>query len=121
SGAVTDSQWVDGSALGTVMLTLASGKSWIAGATQFADVPITPDAFTQQNLVPGPVPGAYLSAADFSASSPLQIACVVDGGNLMHAGTVAPNQLLTIFGSNLTGAAVTFDGNPAQILYSSAS
>jgi uncharacterized protein (TIGR03437 family) len=142
SGAVVDTQWIDGSAVVASMMTLGSGKVWISGATQLADVPITPAALTPAKLVPGVLPGAYLSAVDFSQPSAAlsrapQIACVVDGGNLMHAGPVAANQLLTLFGVNLgpgtgiaapdgldgeiAGVSVTFDGTPAELLYVSSS
>jgi uncharacterized protein (TIGR03437 family) len=59
-----------------------------------------------------------------SAGSGPQIGCLLDAGNLLHSGPIAANQLLTIMGSNLgadTGVSVTFDGNPAQLLYSSPS
>ena len=142
SGSVVDAQFIDGSALTASSLTLASGKAWLTGSAQLADMPITPGALSPANLVPGPLPGTYLSEIDFPAAqaSPNtvpQIGCLVDGGNLMHAGPVAVNQLLTIFGANLgpasgvvapdgtdssiAGVSVTFDGNPAQLLYASAS
>jgi uncharacterized protein (TIGR03437 family) len=142
SGAMLDTQWIDGSALTASSLALASGRVWLAGASQLADVPITPGAVSPASLHPGLLPGAYLSAVDFSqtgasASGGPQIACLVDGGNLMHAGPLAANQLLTIFGVNLgpaagvvapdgedssiAGVTVIFDGNPAQLLYVSAS
>ena len=141
SGTVVDTQWIDGSALGAVTLVLGSGRAWVTGATQLADVPITPGALLPANLGPGIMPGTYLSSVDFSqAGVPVnglpQLGCVVDGGNLMHAGPVAANQLLTLFGANLgpadglarpdgttsaAGVRVSFDGNPAQLLYVSAS
>ncbi len=105
-------------------MTFASGKAWVTGATQFADVPFTPEALSPAGLVTGSLPGAFLSAVDFSqpAGSAPQIACLLDGGNLTHAGPVAANQLLTIMGANLgPGTSVTFDGNPAQVLYASSS
>lgn len=138
SGIVVDTQWIDGSALYSSALTLASGKVWITGGTQRADVPITPGALSLVNPGLGVVPGAFLSAVDFSqpAAAP-QIACVIDGGNAMHVGPIAPNQLLTLFGvklgpamgvvgpdgldSSIAGVSVTFDGNPARLLYVSSS
>ena len=123
-------------------LALGSGRVWLTGWTQLADVPITPGALSPANLGPGLLPGTYLSAVDFSqpgasTNGRPQIGCVADGGNLMHAGPVAANQLLTLFGVNLgpamgvvapdgedssiAGVTVTFDGNPAQLLYASAS
>ena len=142
TGGILDAQWIDGSQLGALSLALGSERAWLTGATQFADIPITPGAPSPASLRRGPLPGTYLSAVDFSQPSGFanggpQVGCVVDGGNLMHAGPVAPNQLLTLFGVNLgpatgleapdgedssiAGVTVTFDGDPAQLLYASAS
>ena len=92
-----------------------------------------------QNLAPGFLAGAYLSAVNFSGGVKKgpAIACVLDGGNLTHVGPVAAYQLLSIFGTNLgpatgvaapdgtdtsiAGVSITFDGIPAQLLYVSAS
>jgi uncharacterized protein (TIGR03437 family) len=122
SGKVLDTQWIDGASLNALQVTLASGKAWLTGATQFADVPITPGAMSPAGLVIGTLPGAYLSAVDFTqpADSAPQVACLLDGGNLTHAGPVSANQLLAIMGAGFgTNATVTFDGNPAQVLYAS--
>ena len=138
SGAVRDAQWIDGSAPGATGVTLAGGKLWITGPTPGPQVPTTPGALTPQNLGPGFLEGAYLSAVDFAAAtSGPSIACVLDGGNLSHVGAVAAFQLISIFGANLGpatpvqapdgggpsigGVSVTFDGTPAQLLYVSAS
>ena len=141
TGVVMDAQWIDGSALSALTMAFGSGRVWIAGPSGLADVPITPEALPPANLRPGILPGTFLSAVDFSqlGASPNnkpQIACVVDGGNLMHAGPVAGNQLLTLFGAGLgpssgaapdeidgsiAGVTVTFDGVPAQLLYASSS
>lgn len=139
SGNVQDGQWIDGSAPSAVGITLATGKVWMTGATPAPDVPFTPGVLAPQHLGPGFLAGAFLSAADFSpgASAAPAIACVLDAGNLTHVGAVAPFQLLSILGANLgpaegalapdgmdpsiAGVSVTFDGNPAQLLYVSAS
>jgi len=138
SGSVLDGQWIDGTAPGAAGIALASGRIWIAGETPSPDVPFSPGVLAPQNLGPGFLAGAYLSAADFSAgvSSGPQIACVLDGGNFTHVGPVAAFQLISIFGANLgpatgvaapdgtdtsiAGVSITFDGNPAQLLYVSA-
>lgn len=139
SGDVLDSQWIDGSQLTASAVTLAGGKFWVTGATQRADVPITPGALLASNITAGQLPGAYLSAVDFTQSlgqNPL-IACVLDGADLAHTGPVAPNQILTLMGANLgpasgaaapdgtdpsiSGVTVTFDGTPAPLLYVSSS
>ena len=138
SGTVLDGQWIDGSAPGATGITLASGDVWMTGATPAADVPFTPGVLAPQNLGPGFVAGAYLSAVDFSSGAHTgpAIACVLDGGNLTHVGAVAAYQLLSIFGANLgpaadaapdgsepslAGISITFNGIPAQLLYVSAS
>ncbi len=139
SGTVQDGQWIDGSAPGAAGITLAGGKVWITGATPAPDVPFSPGVLAPQNLGPGLLAGAYLSAADFSGgvnTGPV-VACVLDGGNLTHVGAVAVSQLISIFGANLgptpgvpapdgtdpsiAGVSVTFNGTPAPLLYVSAS
>jgi uncharacterized protein (TIGR03437 family) len=139
TGTVQDAQWIDGSAPGATGITLAGGKVWITGPTPAPDVPFSPGVLAPENLGPGFLEGAYLSAVDFSGgvNTGPAIACVLDGGNLAHVGAVAPFQLISIFGANLgpatgvaapagtatslAGVSVTFDGNPAQLLYVSAS
>ena len=65
------------------------------------------------------------------------IACILDAGNLSHAGPVAPSQILSIFGANLGpaigvvapdqnttslgGVGIAFDGIPARLIYVSSS
>ena len=125
TGAVQDAQWIGGSAPGAAGITLAGGKVWITGPTPGPQVPATPGALAMQPLGPGFLAGAYLSAVDFAAASGPSIACVLDGGNLSHVGSVAAFQLISIFGSNLGapdgGVSVTFDGAPATLLYVSSS
>jgi uncharacterized protein (TIGR03437 family) len=137
-GNVEDAQWVDGSAPIATALTLASGNAWIVGTTPAPDVPFTPGVLSPQNIGPGFTAGAFLAAADFSSNPGTgpAIACVLDSGNFTHAGAVAAFQLISVFGENLgpatgvvapdgsdptlAGVNVTFDGNPAQLLYVSA-
>ncbi len=139
TGDVQDGQWIDGSAPGATGITLAGGKVWIVGATPGPEVPFTPGVLGPENLGPGFLPGAYLSAADFSGgvNTGPAIACVLDSANLTHVGAVAPFQLISLFGSglgpltgvvpsqgaavSLAGVSITFDGDPAQLLYDSAS
>src|ERR1700727_2923623 len=80
----------------------------MTGATPAAPVPFTPAVLAPQNLGPGFVAGAYLSAVDFSSGAHTgpAIACVLDGGNLTHVGAVASYQLLSICGATLGLAAV---------------
>ena len=127
SGKVLDGQWIDGSAPVATGIAVTAGKVWITGHTPAPDVPFSPGALAPQNLGPGFLAGAYLSAADFSGGvhTGPAIACVLDGGNLTHAGPVAAYQVLSIFGTNLgpagAGVSITFSGAPAQLLYLSAS
>ena len=139
SGKVLDGQWIDGSAPRATAITLAAGKVWITGPTPGPDVPFSPGVLAPQNLAPGFLAGAYLSAVNFSGgvNTGPAIACVLDGGNLTHVGPVAAYQLLSIFGTNLgpatgvaapdgtdtsiAGVSITFNGTPAQLLYVSAS
>ncbi len=137
TGTVQDVQWLGGSATAAAALTFAGNKVWVAGYTPTADVPITVGAIVPGKLPPGPVPGAFLAAVDFSQpvapTGGPAIACILDAGNLTHAGPVAIYQILSIFGLNLGpatglaamdstttslgGVTVTFGGVPAILLY----
>jgi len=143
TGSVLDAQWIAGTSATVSAVALAGTKLWATGVSVAGDVPFTPGALASTNLVPGPLPGAFLSAADFSrppapgANGAPVIACVLDAGNLTHAGPVAAYQILSIFGANLgpatgvpapdgtatsiAGVAVTFDGIPAKLTYVSSS
>ena len=142
TGAELDVQGIDGSAPGATGITLAGGDVWITGSTPGPQVPFTPGVVAPANLGPGFVEGAYLSAVAFANTpGPIPdgpaIACVLDSGNLTHVGVVAPFQLISIFGANLgpaigiaapdgtdpsiAGVTVSFNGQPAQLLYVSSS
>jgi uncharacterized protein (TIGR03437 family) len=141
TGNVLGTVLVDGSDVSAAGIAFAGGSSvWMAGPTQQADPPITPGAFTPPGgLHAGPQPGAYLGEANFSASQAAtpQIACVTDNANEARVGVVAPGQLLTLFGTglgpaagvtatngfttSLAGVTVTFDAEPAALLYVSSS
>src|SRR5258706_1437140 len=67
-------------------------------------------------------PLGYLGSVDFgSFASGAQIACLTDGANTARISSTAPNQVLTIFGNNLAGSALTFDGLAGTVLYDSPS
>ena len=139
TGNQQDGQWIDGSAPGATGITLAGGKVWITGPTPAPDVPFTPGVLAPTGLGPGFLEGAYVAAADFrgGVNTGPAIACVLDSGNLTHVGALASFRLISVFGANLGpatpaaappgglpslgGVSVTFDGNPAQLLYASAS
>ena len=90
-----------------------------------------------RGLLPGPSDGAYLGAIDFSQTTTAApvVGCVLDAADSAQVGLSAPNQLLSLFGTNLgpavgavapdggaqslAGVSVTFDGKPAQLLYAS--
>ena len=136
TGNVQDTQWIDGAVTNAVAVTVANGVPWIAGATSFADTPITPRALTTGGLGVGPNPGAYLAAVDFATSTGPSIACVLDAGNFTHVGPVAGYQVISIFGWNLGpvsgegardgatdpvgGVTATFETARARVLYASA-
>ncbi len=144
TGNTLDAQWIDGSAPGATGITIAGGMVWMTGTTPGPDVPFTPGVLAPSKLGPGPLEGAYLAAAEFPFAVPVllpgqvpTINCVLDNGNLTHVGAVAAFQLISVFGENLgpatgvaapdgtgpsiAGVTVTFDGNPAQLLYVSSS
>ncbi|MGB6941189.1 MAG: SBBP repeat-containing protein [Bryobacteraceae bacterium] len=140
TGNVLSTVLVDGSNASAAGIALAGGLNvWLAGPTTQADTPITPGALTPTMLQRGPLPGAYLSEIDFGASEAptIQLACIVDAANLARSGVVAPNQLLTLYGTglgpaagiaatdysttSLGGVTVTFAGTPAPLLYVSSS
>lgn len=118
---------------------VGTGLYWFAGPTSQADVPFTPGVLFPRGMVPGTFDGAYLGAIDFSQTTTAApvAGCVLDAADSAQVGLVAPNQLLSLFGTNLgpavgvvapdggapslAGVSVTFDGKAAQLLYVSAS
>ena len=135
----------DGGALATRILSDPSWGSWIAIepdgrillAGQSSDpvgIPLTPGVvFTGSQAL-----GVYLAAVDLSQpDTGPQLSCVTDAATFELIGTVAPGQLVSLFGNGLgpqtglAGAAssqglfptslanvqVTFDGVAAPLLY----
>ncbi len=117
--------------------------TWSANAALVQTTPILPiNGFTLLSSATGQdgriyvTDGASVAVVDPSLPSP-PIACIVNAADLNWTSTIAPGQLLTIFGSNLSNAtvagvpangqwptalpganvAVTFDGIPAPLLY----
>ena len=141
SGNPLDAQWIDGSAPGAVGITIADGVVWISGAASAPDVPFTPATLAPSTIDAASGSGAYIAAVNFVASATAaaapSVACVMDAANLAHVRAVAGGQALSLFGENLgpspgvpapdgtdpaiAGVTVTFDGNPARLLYVSAS
>lgn len=137
TGNVRGTQFIGGSTLTISGVALAGSTLWLSGPTSMPDSPFTPGALTLQYVPPGPLAGAYLGAMDFSEPQPPdgtpQIACIVDSADYALAGSVAPYQLLTIFGTNLGpaqpvtatnyttgvlgGVDVSFGSTPSPLLY----
>ena len=148
SGNVLGSEFIGGSTLGISGVALSGSSQsglrlWIGGATNYPDFPFSPDALTllspyyTNSFEPGPLPGAYLGAVDFSQPQPPsgtpQIGCIVDAADFTDAGPVAASQLLTIFGTGLgpatglsaknystttlAGVSVSFGSTLAPLLY----
>ena len=142
TGHILGTVLVDGSDLSAAAIGYAGGsRVWLAGATSQADTPITPGALAPNGGVyltgvhAGLDPGAYLGEADFNQgqSAGPQVACVTDNATEARVGVVAPNQLLTLYGSglgpalgvaapnysttSLAGVTVTFNDEPANLLY----
>lgn len=121
-GTVSTAQLLDGTNLSPPLIAIGSAsKLWAAGTTSHPDVMTTPDAPTPPNLGTGPLPGAYIAAFDLQQVSIAVVRpvsnCLVDGATGLRVGPVAPLQLVTIFGSGMAGATVSFDDLPATLLY----
>jgi uncharacterized protein (TIGR03437 family) len=105
SGSVLGSEFLGGSSLTISGVALSGSTLWIAGATNLANFPFSPNALTIPNIGPNLLPGAYLGAVDFSTTPPAagtpRIGCIVDAASLEATGPIVPYQLLTIFGSGL--------------------
>jgi uncharacterized protein (TIGR03437 family) len=139
SGNVVGSQFLGGSSLTISGVALSGSTLWIAGATNLANFPFSPNALVSPNIGSNMFPGAYLGAVDFSQPQPPagtpQIGCIVDAADLEAAGPIVPYQLLTIFGSELGpakgvsaanysttmlgGVSVSFGSLAAPLLYAS--
>jgi uncharacterized protein (TIGR03437 family) len=141
SGNVVTTMLVDSSNLSAIGIAVgvAAQTVWLTGTSTVDDVPITPGAVTLPTITPatpGPLLGAYLGMADFSATPAAgtpQLSCLLDAGNASRLGPVAPNQILSLFGTNLGpaqgvaasndttislgGVTVTFNGTPGALLY----
>lgn len=107
SGSLLSTQFIGGDQLSLAGIALAGSTVWTAGATGDANVPYTPQALTLGQWSPLPGAGAYLGAVDFSQpsapSGAPQIACILDGGDFTVAGPESRYQVLSVFGSGLSG------------------
>jgi uncharacterized protein (TIGR03437 family) len=129
-----------GDTLAQISSTVDSqGNIYVAGSTGLPDVPLTPGVVYDPAVTQRTIQGAFLERTSLSLPpSPLE--CVTDSANATLIGPVAPGQLLTLYGNGigptqpvvglmggeadvptlLGGVGVTFDGQPAPILYVSA-
>ena len=147
TGAVRSAQFIDGSTVSSAVIALGSeGDVWVGGAIGRADIPLTPNPLFPANLGPVPQAGVYLTSSAYLASIAFsgptttagpQLDCVLDSADMMRAGPIAPNQLLTLIGTNLgpekavsapsagstalAGVTISFDDIPAKLLYVSSS
>lgn len=128
-----------GDTLAQVSSTVDSqGNVYVAGTTGLPDVPLTPGVFYDPAVTQRTTSGAFLERTSLSLP-PTPLGCVTDSANATLIGPAAPGQLLTLYGNgigpiqpvvglmggeasvptSLGGVGVTFDGQPAPILYAS--
>ena len=134
-GSVIGTQAFPGSLKNLSSTIDAAGNIYFAGTDGLPDVPLTPGVFFDAAAAARTVPGAFLQRTNFSASN--AIACVTDATSATLSGPVAPGQLITLFGNaigpsqpvdgiaggvtmvptSLAGVTITFDNQPAPLLY----
>jgi uncharacterized protein (TIGR03437 family) len=129
-----------GDTLAQVSSTVDSqGNIYVAGSTGLPDVPLTQGVVYDPAVTQRTISGAFLERTSLTLP-PTPLACVTDAATATLIGPAAPGQLLTLYGNgigpsqpvvglmggeaavptSLGGVAVTFDGQPAPILYASA-
>lgn len=134
-GSVIGTQVFPGS-LNNISSTVdAAGNVYFAGTDGLPDVPLTPGVLFDAEAAARTIPGAFLQRTNLSASN--AIGCVTDATSATLIGPVAPGQLITIYGNaigpaqptdgiggglptvptSLAGVAITFDNQPAPLLY----
>jgi uncharacterized protein (TIGR03437 family) len=134
-GSVIATQVFPGSLQNISSTVDAAGNVYFAGVAGLPDVPLTPSVLFDAEVAARTVPGAFLQRTNFSA--PTAIACVTDSSNGTLIGPVAPGQLITLYGNaigpaqpavgiagglptvpiSLAGVTITFDNQPAPLLY----
>ncbi|HXS94128.1 MAG TPA: SBBP repeat-containing protein [Candidatus Limnocylindrales bacterium] len=124
AGNPAGTQFLGGARTTLAGAALAGSMLWTAGGTAGPNFPLTSNGSNFDVFRPNTAPGAFVGAVDFGAAPPPggtpHVVCVVDAADFSPAGPIAANQLLTIFGSGLNGAAVTFGNQQATVLFSSA-
>ena len=135
-GSVIGTQAFPGS-LGNITSAIdAAGNIYVAGTDGLPDVALTPNVLFDSEVTARTVPGVFLQRTNFAAS-PSPVGCVTDATSATLVGPVAPGQLITLYGNaigpdqpadgivndvtmaptSLAGVTVTFDNQPAPLLY----
>lgn len=134
-GSVIGTQVFPGSMNNISSTVDAAGNIYFAGTDGLPDVPLTPNVLFDAEAAARTVPGAFLQRTNFSASN--AIGCVADATSATLIGPVAPGQLITVYGNaigpaqpadgiaggllsvptSLAGVTITFDNEPAPLLY----
>jgi uncharacterized protein (TIGR03437 family) len=106
-----------------------AGAIYLAGETESQVFFATPGAAMATYSVAGGSYQAFTAGIDFSAQPGTYAACVLNAASFAAGneapfplGTVAPGEIVSLFGSGLGPGAptVTFDGIPAPLLYAGA-
>ena len=106
----------------------STGTAYLAGGTESQVFFSTPGAAQTTYTGAAGSYQAFAAGIDFNAQSGTYAACVLNAASFAAGnaapfplGTVAPGEIVSIFGSSLGPApTVTFDGIPAPVLYASA-
>jgi uncharacterized protein (TIGR03437 family) len=116
----------------------SQGNIYVGGSTALPDIPLTPGVVYDQAATGRTISGGFLERTNFTRPASA-VGCVTDAANLTILGPIAPGQLITIFGNgigpaqpvtgvtagattvstSIGGVSVTFNGQPAPILYAS--
>jgi len=101
----------------------AAGGIYLAGSAGSRVFFATPGA--AQTTFGGGSSDAFAMKIDWNATLGTYPACVLNAASFQAGnqtffptGAVAPSEIVSIFGAGLSGAAVTFDGLPADVFYS---
>ncbi len=134
-GSVMGTQVFPGSLTNISSTVDAAGNVYFAGTDGLPDVPLAPNVLFDAGVTARTVPGAFFQRTNFSALN--AIGCVTDSTSATLIGPVAPGQLITLYGNaigptqpadgigvglpavptSLAGVTITFDNQPAPLLY----
>jgi len=116
----------------------SQGNLYIVGSTGLPTIPLAPSVYYDTAVTQRTVSGGFLERTNFALPMSA-LGCVNDATNATPLGPVAPGQLIALYGNgigpaqpvvglggggpsvptSLAGVTVTFDGQPAPILYAS--